>query len=291
VTSGIRGGGSAAERPFPLEEAGAYLQERISVKPEVFLVLGSGLGGVAEGLEDPVSVPFADVPGFPDAGVVGHAGTFLSGSLEGRRALVQSGRFHFYEGHPASLVVAPIRLAASLGARFAIVTNAAGGIRSDLSPGSILLLDDHLNLQDRSPLAGAVEDDEQRFPDLSAPYDPGLQKLVLEVAAGLEIPLSRGTYAALLGPSYETPAEVRYFRECGADAVGMSTVPEVIVARARGLRVLAFSLITNLAPGLAPGVLDHQEVLDMGRLVGDRLTRLIREVVARLPGEEPGEEA
>jgi purine-nucleoside phosphorylase len=286
VDSGTEEGGSPAEPPFPLEEAGAYLEERMASKPEVFLVLGSGLGGVAEGLADPVSVPFGDVPGFPDAGVVGHAGTFLSGSLEGRSVLVQSGRFHFYEGHPASLVVAPIRLAASLGARFAVVTNAAGGIRPDLSPGSILLLDDHLNLQDRNPLVGPVLDGEQRFPDMSAPYDPGLQELALEVAAGLEIPLSRGTYAALLGPSYETPAEVRYFRECGAHAVGMSTVPEVIVARARGLRVLAFSLITNLAPGLAQGVLDHQEVLDMGRLVGDRLANLIREVVARLPAEE-----
>jgi purine-nucleoside phosphorylase len=280
------GGGSAAECPFPLEEARACLQERISAKPEVFLVLGSGLGGLAEGLADPDPVPFADVPGFPDAGVVGHAGTFLSGSLEGRRALVQSGRFHFYEGHPASLVVAPIRLAAALGARFAIITNAAGGVRPDLSPGSILLLDDHLNLQDRNPLVGAVQEGEQRFPDLSAPYDPELQELALESAAHLGIPLSRGTYAALLGPSYETPAEVRYFRKCGADAVGMSTVPEVLVARALGLRVLAFSLITNLAPGLAPGVLDHQEVLEMGRLVGDRLAGLIREVVARLPGEE-----
>jgi purine-nucleoside phosphorylase len=268
---------------FPLEEALSFIQGRIPGRPDVFLVLGSGLGGVADGVSEPVSIPFGQIPGFPDAGVSGHAGKLVGGVLKGRKVLVQSGRFHFYEGHPADLVVAPIRLAAALGVRFALITNAAGGARPDLVPGSIFLLDDHLNFQDRNPLVGDESGREARFPDLSAPYDTELQALAIQAGLHLGIPLARGTYAALLGPSYETPAEVRYFRRCGADAVGMSTVPEAMVANSLGLRVLAFSLITNLAPGLASGALDHQEVLDMGRQAGGKLAGLVREVVARLP--------
>ena len=273
---------SADRIPFPLDEARAFIRERIPAEPEVLLVLGSGLGGLAAGVLDPVSIPFEDIPGFPGAGVVGHAGRLIGGRLGGKRVLVQSGRFHFYEGYPASLVVAPVRLGAALGARTAILTNAAGGIRSDLVPGSILLLDDHLNLQGRNPLSGPVEGREERFPDMSAPYDIDLQALAMEVAVELGIPLSRGTYAAVLGPSYETPAEVRYYKQAGADAVGMSTVPEVIVARASGLRVLTFSLITNLAAGLGSGTLEHQEVLEVGSEAGGSLEKLIREVLVRV---------
>jgi purine-nucleoside phosphorylase len=267
---------------FPLVEARDFVRARIPEEPEVLLVLGSGLGVLAEDVEGAVTLPFGEIPGFPDAGVVGHAGTLVSGRLDGRRVLVQSGRFHFYEGHAAELVVAPIRLAAALGARTAIITNAAGGARADLSPGSILLIEDHLNFQDRSPLMGGPKEGEERFPDMSTPYDRGLQELAMEVALKLRIPLPRGTYAALLGPNYETPAEVRYFRKCGAHAMGMSTVPEAIVANALGMKVLAFSLITNLAPGLGDGALDHQEVLDMGRLAGGRLSALIRGVLGQL---------
>jgi purine-nucleoside phosphorylase len=280
---GREGGRPQDPRGFPLAEARAVLRERVPEEPEVFLVLGSGLGGVADGISDPVSISFEEIPGFLRVGVVGHAGRFVGGTLLGRRVLVQSGRFHFYEGHPASLIVAPVRLAATLGARVVILTNAAGGIRPDLVPGSILLLDDHLNLQERSPLLGPVEEGEERFPDMSAPYDEELQSLAREVAAELGIPLSRGTYAAVLGPSYETPAEVRMFRRAGADAVGMSTVPEVIVSRASGMKVLAFSLITNLAAGLGSGTLDHQEVLEVGSSAGGKLEALIRGVIGRIP--------
>jgi len=249
----------------------------------VFVVLGSGLGGLADDIQDPQTIPFRQIPGFPSAGVAGHAGRLIGGTVEGRKVLMQAGRFHFYEGHSASVVVAPMRIAAGLGAKTVILTNAAGGIHPKLSPGSILLLDDHLNLMNRSPLTGTGEEGEIRFPDMSSPYDVELQKVAQEAALELGIPLSRGTYAAVLGPSYETPAEVRFCRQAGADAVGMSTVPEAITARALGLRLLAFSLITNRAAGMGGGPLSHDEVLETGKGSGGRLKSLVRTVIGRLP--------
>ena len=242
-----------------MREALEAVLEIIPERPDVFLVLGSGLSGLAEGVTNGVSIPFDEVPGFPKSGVAGHAGRLVSGRVEGKRVLFQAGRFHFYEGHASGVVVAPVRLAAHLGAKTVILTNAAGSLDPGLSPGSLLLLDDHINLMGRSPLAGPVADGEERFPDMSAPYDKGLQGLALELARERGIPLSRGTYAAVLGPSYETPAEIRFLRLAGADAVGMSTVPEAITARALGMRVLAFSLITNQAAGLGSGLLNHDE--------------------------------
>jgi purine-nucleoside phosphorylase len=267
---------------FPFHEALGALQHRIVDPPELFLVLGSGLSGLAEGMEGAVSVPFEEVPGFPRVGVAGHAGRIVSGVLEGKRALVQAGRFHFYEGHSPEVVVAPLRLSAALGARVVILTNAAGGIRRDLEPGSLLLLDDHLNLMGRNPLVGPVREGENRFPDMSSPFDPALQALAREVATDLRIPLSRGVYAGVLGPSYETPAEIRFLERAGADAVGMSTVPEAVTAAALGLRTLGFSLITNRAAGTGGGQLRHEEVLEVGREAGGRLERLIRGVVRGL---------
>jgi purine-nucleoside phosphorylase len=249
----------------------------------VFVVLGSGLGGLADEVRDPQTIPFRQIPGFPSVGVAGHAGRLVSGTVEGRRVLMQAGRFHFYEGHPASVVVAPIRIAAGLGAKTVILTHAAGGIHSSLSPGSILLLDDHLNLMSRSPLAGPAVEGEIRFPDMSRPYDAELQELAQDAALELGIHMSRGTYAAVLGPSYETPAEVRFCQRAGAHAVGMSTVPEAITARALGLRVLAFSLITNRAAGMGGGPLNHGDVLETGKGAGGRLKALVRTVIGRLP--------
>ena len=271
------------EAHFPFSQALASLQDRLSQPPDVLLVLGSGLSGLAEGVPGAVSIPFQEVPGFPGAGVAGHAGRFVFGDLEGRRVLFQGGRFHFYEGYPAELVVAPVRLAAALGAKTVILTNAAGGIARGLEPGSIMLLDDHLNLMGRSPLRGPSRSGEPRFPDMAAPYDPALQSRALELAGELGIPLNRGVYAAVLGPSYETPAEVRFLEKAGAHAVGMSTVPEAITAAALGLRVVGFSLITNRAAGLGGATLDHQEVLDVGREAGGRLEALIRALVRDLP--------
>lgn len=269
--------------PFPLSEALAFLKGAVPEEPNTFLVLGSGLSGIAKEVAGGVSIPFQDIPGFPKAAVAGHAGQFVSGRIGGRRVLVQAGRFHFYEGHDPSVVVAPVRLASALGAQTLLVTNAAGGIASGLNPGTILLLTDHLNLMGRNPLGGPVEGGELRFPDMSAPYDPALQLLAEEVAVEMGIPLPRGVYCAVLGPCYETPAEVRFLRTLGADAVGMSTVPEVITARARGMRVLGFSLITNKAAGLGSTVLDHQEVLEIGQAAGDKLQKLVSTILARLP--------
>jgi len=267
---------------FPLEAATALVRERIPGSPEVFLVLGSGLSGLADGVEDAITIPFHDVPGFPHVGVAGHAGHLVYGQLEGRRVLMQAGRFHFYEGHPPEVVVAPVRLAAALGAGTVILTNAAGGIARELAPGSIMLLDDQLNLMGRSPLAAPEHGAEERFPDMSEPYDSDLQRKVEELALELGIRLSRGTYAAVLGPSYETPAEVRLLEKAGADAVGMSTVPEALIARALGLRVLGLSLISNRAAGLGNATLDHQEVLEVGRGAGDKLKTLVRALIREL---------
>ena len=269
---------------FPFQEAMAALGGRIPQSPEILLVLGSGLSGLAETVPHAVSIPFGEVPGFPRAGVAGHAGRLVFGELEGRRVLVQAGRFHLYEGHPADLVVAPVRLAAALGVKTVILTNAAGGIARGLDPGAIMLLDDHLNLMWRSPLSGPVREGEGRFPDMAAPYDRALQASALALAAEVGIPVSRGVYAAVLGPSYETPAEIRFLEKAGADAVGMSTVPEAIAAAALGLRVLGFSLITNKAAGLGGAKLDHQEVLEVGRVAGGRLERLIRAIIREMPG-------
>ena len=270
---------------FDPNEATEYLRDRLPEAPEALLVLGSGLSALAALVESPVEIPFESVPGLPGAGVGGHSGRYLAGRLEGRPVLVQAGRYHLYEGHPSEVVCAPVRIARQLGAGTVILTNAAGGIDRRLSVGAIMLLDDHLNLQWRSPLMGAVLEGEERFPDMSAPYDPGLQKMALAAASDLGIPLEQGIYAAVLGPSYETKAEIRMLARLGADAVGMSTVPEVLAARAGGMRVLAFSLITNRAAGLGTDPLGHAEVLEAGRRSGGELERLLRRIVRDLgPG-------
>jgi purine-nucleoside phosphorylase len=267
---------------FDPAAAAQVLRERITVEPRVLLVLGSGLGPLAESVQDHVIVPFEAVGGLPSVGVAGHAGRWIAGHLEGEQVLVQSGRFHFYEGHGAEVVGAPVRIAQRLGVDTVILTNAAGGIAKELDPGSIMLIDDHLDFLHRGPLAGPVQAGEARFPDMSAPYDPLLQRLALEAALELGIQLTRGTYAALLGPSYETPAEIRMLERLGVQAVGMSTVPEVIVARALGVRALAFSLITNKAAGLGQGTLGHDEVVEVGRAAAGSLEALVRGVMRRL---------
>lgn len=260
------------------EAVGAALGE----PPEVLLVLGSGLGGLVELVEDAVSVSFAEVPGFPPVGVKGHSGRYVAGSLDGRRVLIQAGRFHLYEGLAMELVCAPVRIAAALGVEACIFTNAAGGISRELHPGSLMLIDDHINLQWRSALAGAVVEGDERFPDMSAPYDAELQRIAVAAALELGERLERGTYAAVMGPSYETPAEVRMLAKMGADAVGMSTVPEVITARAMGLPCLGFSLITNRAAGLSLELLDHDDVMAVGAQAGVKLSGIIRGVLSRI---------
>ena len=251
--------------------------------PEFYVVLGSGLSALKSRVRGGVSVPFSELPGFPPAGIAGHRGEFVVGLLAGRRTLVQAGRVHLYEGHPASTVVAGVRLAAALGRPVAVFTNAAGGIDRRLSPGDLMLIDDHIDLTGHSALAGPVREGEERFPDMSAPYDVAFQRLAAAEAFRLGIPLQRGVYLGLLGPSYETPAEIRMAATLGADAVGMSTVLEVTTARANGLRCLGFSMITNAAAGLGPGSLDHDEVLDVGARAGARLGDLLMGMLPRLP--------
>lgn len=250
--------------------------------PVAAIVLGSGLGGVAAKLEDARRVPFHDVPGFPTATVAGHAGALLRGRLAGREVLALAGRFHVYEGHDASLAGFPVRVMHALGARTLFVSNAAGGVRRTFQPGDLMRIADHLDLMWRSPLAGPLEEGEARFPDMSAPYDTGLARLLEEAAGAAGVALQAGVYCALLGPTYETPAEVRMLERFGADAVGMSTVPEVIVARALGMRVAGVSCITNLACGLSHETLSHAEVLETTARVAGRFERLVEEFVRRL---------
>ncbi len=247
--------------------------------PEVFAVLGSGLGFLADALEEAVSIPFAEIPGFPGAAVEGHAGRVAMGRLEGRRAVVQAGRFHVYEGHPLEVVVLPVRIAAALGTPVFLVTNAAGGVNRRFAPGTLMVIEDHLNLMGRNPLIGPPRPGEPRFPDLSVAYDAELRGLARRVALEEGIPLEGGVYAAVTGPSYETPAEVRMVGVLGGDAVGMSTVPEVIAARSAGMRVLGISLITNPGAGLSPVPLSHEEVLEAGQEAAPRFERLVRGVV------------
>jgi purine-nucleoside phosphorylase len=263
-------------------DAAAAIRARISAPPRVGMILGSGLGGIADVIEQPVRIPYKDVPGFPSATVIGHAGMLIAGTLAGTPVIALSGRFHMYEGHDASLAGFPTRVLHALGAKTLIVSNAAGGARVAMKPGTVMLIKDHVNLMFRNPLIGALEPGDIRFPDMSDPYDADLRALAKSVAAEQGLALEEGVYFGLLGPAYETRAEVKMLAKLGADAVGMSTVPEVIVARAIGMRVLGFSCITNLACGLAAAPITHDEVLETTASVAAQLQRLVRGIVAKL---------
>lgn len=251
--------------------------------PVAVIVLGSGLGGLADRIGDAVRIPYHDVPGFPPATVEGHAGALIVGTLGGVPVLCLAGRFHLYEGHPAQVAAFPIRVAHALGAGVLIVSNAAGGIRRTFGPGTLMRIVDHINLMDRNPLIGPAQPTDQRFPDMSAPYDADLGALLETVAHEQQVALAVGVYCGLLGPTYETPAEVRMLERMGGDATGMSTVPEVITARALGMRVVGVSLITNAAAGYTGAPLDHAEVMAVGAAASARFQQLITAFVARLP--------
>jgi purine-nucleoside phosphorylase len=278
-----------ASTPEALHDAAAAraaadrVRARLAGEPPVAaLILGSGLGGLANQIEGAQRMPFAAIPGFPTATVAGHAGVLIAGKVSGRRVLALAGRFHMYEGHAAALAAFPTRVLHALGARTLIVSNAAGGVRRTLRPGDLMLIRDHLNFMFRNPLLGPITAGETRFPDMSAPYDPELCAMTLEVARANKIPLTEGVYCGLLGPSYETPAEVRMLALMGADAVGMSTVPEVIVARSLGMRVLGVSCVTNMACGLSTTPITHADVIETTAHVAAKFARLISGVVARL---------
>jgi purine-nucleoside phosphorylase len=259
-----------------------FLRGRISGKPAVMLVLGSGMGALGDQIEKATRIPFGEIPGFAPSAVEGHKGMFVAGELEGVNVVALQGRFHLYEGHDASAAALPIRAMAALGARTLIVSNAAGALNTAFAPGTLMIIDDHINFMFRNPLAGPVLQGELRFPDMSQPYDVELQELAQRVALENAIPVTRGVYLAVLGPSYETPAEIGMFRKLGGDAIGMSTIPEVIAARAMGIRVLGISLITNAAAGSTGVPLSHQEVIDAGIEASGRFTTLVRGVIRNL---------
>src|SRR5947199_8106719 len=252
------------------------------LRPRVAIVLGSGLGSVADAVQSAIGIPYSAIPGFPEPGAPGHKGELVGGTLEGVPVVVQSGRFHLYEGHAPDVAALPTRVFAKLGVKTLIVTNAAGGIRPTFRSGTLMLIADHINLMFRNPLVGPVLEGEERFPDMSDPYDHELRTLAREAAREAHVALEEGVYVALLGPSYETPAEVRMLARLGADAVGMSTVPEVIAARALGIRCLGFSIVTNPASGLTAQPLSHQEVLAASAAAGTGLVTVVKGVLRRL---------
>jgi len=253
-----------------------------SFKPQVAIVLGSGLGFLAAEITNPLRIPYREIPGFPEPGVAGHKGELVAGTLEGVPVIVQAGRFHLYEGHPAAVAGLPTRVFAELGVGILIVTNAAGGVRRTFRAGTLMLIADHINLMWRNPLIGQPDPGEQRFPLMHESYDTELKASARAVAREAGIAMEEGVYVGLLGPSYETPAEVRMLERLGADAVGMSTVPEVLVARARGVRCLGFSSITNPAAGITGEVLSHKDVLAVGEKVAQSLGKVVKGVLQRL---------
>lgn len=266
-----------------VEEAAAAIRRRCPEPPEAAIVLGSGLGDVAGALEDAVTLPYVDVPHWPAAAVVGHPGRLVIGRFAGRRVAALAGRVHLYEGRAAADVVFAVRVMGRLGVGALVLTNAAGGVNVALKPGTLMIIDDHINLLGVNPLTGANEDRfGPRFPDMSEVYSRRLRRLADEAAVARGVTVAHGVYAACLGPSYETPAEIRYLRTIGADAVGMSTVPEAIAARHMGLEVLGISCITNMAAGVLPQPLDHQEVLETARRVRGDFTSLLEGIIDRL---------
>lgn len=280
---------AAPSQAARLAAAAAAVRARVANVPAVALVLGSGLGDFADSLEGRVAIPFGDIPSMPVSGVVGHAGKLVLGRVEGVECVAMQGRVHLYEGHPPNDVVFGLRLMIQLGAKIVVITNAAGGANPRLEAGELMLIEDHLNLTGTSALLGPNEETlGPRFPDMSVAYDARLRELAQAAASEAGFQLARGIYAGLLGPSYETPAEVRMVFALGADAVGMSTVLETVAARHMGARVLGISCITNKGAGLSHGALDHSEVTETANRVKGRFVGLLRGVLARIGRGEAG---
>jgi purine-nucleoside phosphorylase len=274
-----------------ISEAAEYIRSRCKIQPKVAVVLGSGLGAFADILEDSTVIPFAEIPNFARSTVEGHAGKLVIGKSRGVPVIVQQGRFHYYEGYEMEQVMLPVRAFSLLGAETLIITNAAGSIRTSVSPGTLMLIRDHINLMGVNPLRGP--NDERigvRFPDMTNIYDRDLQTTVYGIAREMAAErgdesdrfLWRGVYCALSGPTYETPSEIRMLRILGADAVGMSTVPEAIAARHRGMRVVGVSCISNVAAGMTDAPINHQEVMEMGLKVSDLFQELLQRTIAKI---------
>lgn len=275
-----------------MRDAARFIESKTPIRPKVGVVLGSGLGAFADSLLHAVRIPYSEIPGMPVSTAIGHAGQFVVGTqgANGKAAVelaVMSGRFHLYEGYSAQQVVAGIRLFRELGVRRIVLTNAAGGINSDYAEGALVLISDHINLQGANPLAGSNDPElGPRFPDMTDAYSVELREIAQEVAAELGIELHEGVYAALGGPSYETPAEIRFLKIIGADLVGMSTALETIAANHAGMQVLGISCVTNLAAGLSGEKLNHAEVLKVGRRVAATFIRLLSGILPRLDSVE-----
>jgi len=274
---------------FALAEAAAqFVLSRTSLRPRIGLVLGSGLGGFADSLTDGTPVPYADIPAFPRSTAIGHAGRMVIGKAGDVAVAAMQGRVHLYEGYSAQEITFPIRVFARMGVRAVILTNAAGGIDRGYSQGALVLIRDHINLQGTNPLVG-LNDDRfgVRFPDMTRAYERDYREIAREEGAKLKIYLHEGVYAALSGPSYETPAEIEYLRRIGADLVGMSTVGEVIAARHMGIKVLAISCVTNMAAGILDQPLSHDEVMETGERVKTTFESLLKAVLPRIATSLP----
>jgi purine-nucleoside phosphorylase len=266
-----------------MQAAVDYIRNVTVREPHIAVVLGSGLGAFADELSDPIAIPYAEIPDWPASTAVGHSGKLVFGKLGKLDVAVMAGRAHLYEGYSPAQVTFGVRVLHRLGTQRVVLTNAAGGINLSYRQGALVLISDHINLQGVNPLIGPNNAAEgPRFPDMSEAYSAKYRAGAREVAHDLKIPLEEGVYAALTGPSYETPAEIRYLRSIGADLVGMSTVPEVIVANYLGMRVLAISCVTNMAAGILPQKINHEEVLEAGRQVRDTLVRLLKAVLPKL---------
>lgn len=264
------------------KQSAQYIQSKITATPEIGLILGSGLGILADEIENAVAIPYSEIPNFPVSTVHGHAGQLVIGQLSGKTVIAMQGRFHHYEGYSMDKVTFPVRVMKLLGVEKLIVTNAAGGVNKDFTPGDLMLITDHINFMS-NPLIGA--NDERfgpRFPDMSTAYDKEFQQLARKVAADLNIEIQEGVYLGLTGPTYETPAEIRMIRTLGGDAVGMSTVPEVIVANHSSMRVLGISCITNMAAGILDQPLNHEEVIETTEKVKSTFLLYVKELVKNL---------
>ena len=275
---------TAAEYTRQVQEAAAYVRSALGGRrPEIAITLGSGLGDLAERLDAPLTIPYKEIPHFPVSTVSGHKGQFVCGKLGGKEVLCMQGRFHYYEGYDLKQVTMPVRVMKLLGIDSLLVTNAAGGINTGFHAGTLMLIEDHLNLTGENPLIGENLDAfGDRFFDMTVAYDKEYRTLAKATAEELNIPLATGVYAWLTGPNFETPAEIRYLRTIGADAVGMSTVPEVLVARHSGIRVLGISCITNLAAGMTDNTLSHEEVKETADRVQNEFIRLVPGIVSRM---------
>ena len=263
-----------------INDAAQYIKARIAAAPTIGLILGSGLGDFADGLENRVVIPFAEIPDFPQPTVEGHAGAFVIGSCQGKTVVALQGRIHYYEGHPQQVITIPVRVMALLGVKQIVLTNACGGVNLNFAPGDLMLISDHINYSGSNPLIGQNLDQfGPRFPDLSNVYTKELRTKIRKVAEENGIALRQGVYVMYSGPNYETPAEIRMFRMMGADAVGMSTVPEAIVAAHCGMDVVGISCITNMAAGVLPQKLNHQEVVETAALVHDKFQKLLNLVI------------